>query len=812
MDSLLQDVRYAARKLLRTPGFTIVVVLTLALGISATTTMWAIVNGVLLKPLPYPDSHELVRVSSATREGKPNAMSAPDFIDYRDQTSTFVGMAAMDEGNANLTRAGSEPTRITLADVGASFFDLLRLQPQRGRFFVAGEDVRGAARVVVLSDNLWRARFGGDTSLVGKAIFLNGNSYTVVGIAPPKFNYPNRVEAWRPLVWADWMLDPGNRGAHFLYAIGRVKPGVAIETAQQDLAVVAQRLATKYPESNTNFLSLVKPLHEHIVGPVGKALQAMLGAVLFVPLIACANIANRLLGRAASRETEMAVRTALGAGRGRIVRQLITESALLALAGTTLGVVLAAWLLAGVQQLAGTQVPLLETISIDAGVLGFAVVAAVVTGGLFGLAPALHAVRTGIGQMLRAGARGVGRAANRTRNTLVVVELALAMVLLVGAGLLIRSFARLTSVDTGFSPSSLVTFKLSLPASRYPHETNARAFVARALGEMRQIPGTESAAVSFFRPFDAAMMRTSFEVRGEPAKAWDQRRLSLVEPASPDYFRTLGMTVKAGRVFDERENGFDTEQVIVINEALARKFFPNENPIGKFFTYGIEHDTAAAGKSATVQGRVIGIVADVKQRDLKTEVLPSTFIPYNTFAVGDITFTIRTSASLAAVAPTIRARIRQIDAELPIYGLQTMDEAMSESASQQRFFMTLLAGFATLALVLAALGIYGVISYTVSQRTREMGIRIALGATHHRVVKLVVSHGAMLAAGGVALGMVGGLALTRLIAGLLYETPPKDPLTFAGVGLFLAAISVLAAYLPARRAAAVDPVVTMRAE
>jgi predicted permease len=812
MDSFLQDVRYAVRKLLRTPGFTFIAVLTLAFGIGATTAMWAIVDGVLIRPLPYPDPGRVVRVSSMSKEGKPNAMSASDFMDYRSQTTSFVGMAAMDDDNLNLTRSGSEPTRVSVGAVGASFFDLLGMKPQLGRFFRPGEDERGAAKVVVLSDNLWRARFGADPSIVGKPIALNGNNYEVVGVAPPKFDFPNRVEAWQPFVFADWMLDPANRGAHFFMALGRVKPGVAVETANRDIAMVAKRLEEKYPESNTGFGAMVQPLQEYLVGPVGKALTAMLGAVIFVLLIACANVANLLLVRAATRETEMAVRTALGAGRTRIARQLVTESALLAIAGAVAGVAVAAWLLVGVQKLAGAQMPLLETVSIDARVLAFAIVAGLLTGCLFGLAPALHAMRTSVGQMLRAGARGVGRATNRTRNTLVVVELALAMVLLVGAGLLTKSFARLLSVNTGFVPEHVVSFKVSLPASRYPQETDARKFVARTLADLRQVPGTQIVSASFFKPFDNGMMRTVVDVRGEPPRRTDQRRLSMVEPVSPEYFRTLGMAVKAGRVFDESENGFSGEQVVVVNEALVRKYFPNENPIGKYFIYGIGHDTAAAGKEATVQGRVIGIVGDVKQRDLKTETMPTTYIPYNTYAVGDITFLVRTTSSIGAIGPMIRSRVKQIDADLPLFKLQTMEEAMSESALQQRFFMTLLAGFAVLAVVLAALGIYGVMSYSVTQRAREMGIRIALGATRNRVVKLVVSQGATLAVTGLAIGAGGAFWLTRLIEGLLFNTPAKDPATFALVAAVLGGVAILAAYLPARRAASTDPVVTMRAE
>jgi predicted permease len=813
MDSLLQDIRYAARKLLRTPGFTFIAVLTLGLGIGATTAMWAIVDGMLIRPLPYPDAGRVVRIASLRENGKPGAMSAPDFFDYRAQTSSFVGMAPYDDESMNLSRPGAEPTRVSVGGVGASFFDLLGITPQAGRYFRPGEDQRGAAHVIVLSDALWRSRFGGDPSIVGKAISLNGINYDVVGIAPRKFDFPNRVEAWRPYVFDDWMLAPSSRGAHFLYAIGRVKPTVSVETAKRDLEVVANRLAAKYPDSNVYISGSVEPLQEFLVGPIGKALEAMLGAVVFVLLIACANVANLLLVRAASRETEMAVRTALGAGRKRIARQLITESALLAIAGAAAGVGIAAWLLLGVQKLGAAQLPLLDTVSIDGSALAFAVAAALATGCLFGLAPAFHGMRASLDQMLRAGSRGLGsRAANRTRNALVVAELALAMVLLVGAGLLTKSFARLLAVDPGFTPDHVISFKVSLPGKRYPNEVDARRFVARALPEMRRLPGTQRASASYFKPFDNAMMRTSFEVQGEPPARNDNRRVSLLEPVSPDYFKTLGMQVKAGRTFDESENGFKGEPVVVINEALARKYFPTSNPIGKFLTYGIDHDTVAGTKSVTVQGRVIGVVADAKQRDLKTETAPSTFLPYDTYAADEVTFLVRTTSPVEAIGPTIRARLKAIDPELPVFKLETMEQAISESAVQQRFFMTLLAGFAILAVVLAALGIYGVISYSVAQRTREMGIRIALGATRQRVVKLVVREGAVLALAGLAIGAGGAFWLTELIAGMLFNTTPKDPATFGFVGLVLGVVAIVAAYVPARRAAGIDPVVTMRAE
>jgi putative ABC transport system permease protein len=509
----------------------------------------------------------------------------------------------------------------------------------------------------------------------------------------------------------------------------------------------------------------------------------------------------------------MAVRTALGAGRGRIIRQLVTESALLALGGAALGMAVASWILVGVTKLAGNQVPRLDDVRMGAGVFAFAAGIAVLTGVLFGLVPALHAARAGIGQMLRAGSRGMGGpGANRTRSTLVISELALAMVLLIGAGLLTRSFARLLSVDPGFKPDSVTSFRVSLPGARYPNEADAQRFTTRVLNELKQLPGTRDAAATYFRPFEQGIMRTSFDVRGEVKRPSDQSMLSIVMPTSPEFFRTMGIPVKKGRTYDESENGFRGEPVVVVNEALVKKYFPTTDPIGKYLTYGIGHDTAPGKPSMDVQGRIIGVVGNVHQRDLKTDPYPTTYIPYNTYATQEMSFVVRTTSNAGAVGAAARARIRQIDPELPVYDLQTMDEAMSASASQQRFFMALLVGFAVLALLLAAIGIYGVISYSVTQRTREMGIRIALGATQHRVMKLVVSQGATLAIVGVGLGTAGALSLTRVIQGLLFNTSALDLPTFVGVGALLAGIAIVAAYMPARRAAKVDPVTAMRAE
>jgi putative ABC transport system permease protein len=814
LDSLLYDIRHSVRKLIRTPGFTLIALFTIALGIGATTAMFSIVDGIVLKPLAFRNPEEIVRVASTGREGKPNAMSALDYIDYRDQSTSFVGMAAIDNSSFNLTGGGVQPQRLNVATVGGRFFELLGVAPQHGRFFAEGADATGAPRVVVLSDGLWRTRFGADEKIIGRHISLNGREYEVLGVAQRKLNYPERPDAWIPMVLEPWMIHADNRGAHWIYAIGRVKSGVPISVAKAEVSAVATRLARQYPESNTGFGGTVESLHETIVGKVTDKLYAMFGAVGFVLLIACANVANLLLVRAAGRESEIAVRTALGAARGRIIRQLVTESAVLAVGGAILGTAVAMWIVAGVIALGGAQLPRLEDVVVDARALGFTALLAVVTGVLFGLAPAAYAARTHISEMLRSGARGATgrRGAHRTRNLLVVTEFALAMVLLIGSGLLIRSFAQLMNVDPGFNTENVVRFSVSLPASKYPSEREVRTVVGSALDRLRHLPGTEEAAVSFSPPMSAGMMRTSFDVEGEPPRANDNRRLTIAIPSSPNYFRTLRIPLVRGRMYTEAENGFATPPVVVVNEALVRQYFPNENPIGKRLTLGIAHDTAAAGGQIDVKGEIVGVVADIKQRGLARETDPATFFPYNTFAVNDITFLVRSTADEATLAAGIRSRMREVDPDLPLFGLQAMSEVVSQSVAEPRFFTILLGGFSAIALVLAAVGIYGVISYAVGQRTRELGIRIALGATHRRVVRLVLRQSATLVVAGSVIGGAAAYWLTETISGLLFGVEPLDLVTFASVPVVLIGVAAVATIVPARRAARVDPVIDMRAE
>jgi putative ABC transport system permease protein len=610
------------------------------------------------------------------------------------------------------------------------------------------------------------------------------------------------------------MLDPGNRGAHFLNGIGRLKPGVTLETAKRDLSTISERLAAQFPESNTTFRAMVQPLTEYIVGDVEKALYTMFGAVAFVLLIACANIANLLLVRAAGRETEIAVRTALGAGRGRIVRQMVTESVLLSIVGAVAGMALAAWVVDAIVAFGPQGLPRLEDIVIDGRVLGFSVAIAILTGVLFGLVPAFHAARGELGQLLKEGTRGSrgGRAAQRTRGLLVMSEMALAVILLTGAGLLIRSFVKLTRVDPGFRSEQLLKFSVSVPATKYPYDRDRTRFADGVMQKLSTLPGTQSVAVSFDRPLQRSGMFVTFEVDGRPPSRADSRPASAVHPAGATYFSTLGVRLVRGRFYTKQEETFSVPPVLVVNETFARRYFPNEDALGKHITLGVDHDTAQSGTAVTTKGEIVGIVADVKQVGLEKPPAPDIYVPFGLFPLEEMNFFVRSTADATALASGVRARLREVDAALPIYDFSTMRQVVSESVSQPRFYMMLLSGFAALALVLAALGIYGVISYSVSQRTRELGIRIALGATHDRVVRLVLSQGVALTTGGVAIGLLGAYWLTELIAALLFDVTKSDPATFVGVAAILLGVAWLASYLPARRAARVDPVIAMRAE
>jgi putative ABC transport system permease protein len=816
MDTLPQDIRYAARKLVRTPGFTLIAVATLALAIGATTAAFSIVNGVLLKPLPFREPDRVVVVGSTNLERKLQSMSAPDFIDYRDRTHSFVGMAAVQAGNsANLSVSGATPVRLNSAAVGARFFELLGVSMRLGRGFLANEDAAGAERVAVLSEKLWRNTFAGDPAVLGRVISLNGQDYKVIGVAPSSLTYPRLPDLWTPFKFESWMTDPENRGAHFLGAIGRIKPGVSFDVAKRDMMTIGEQLRAQYPRSNTNFGGSIEEIQTNLVGDVSKMLFTLLGATGFVLLIACANVANLLLVRASGRETEMAVRTALGAGRGRIIRQLITESVMLSAIGALIGAALASWSVDAIVAFGPRGLPRLDNVTVDGRVLVFCAGLALLTGVVFGLVPAIHSARAELGQMLKDAVRGSSskRGARRTRNALVVTEMALAVVLLVGAGLLIRSLANLVRVNPGFRPEHLVSFDVSLPSTKYPNDRDVRAFTSSVRDRLSALPGTQSVAVAFSRPMEPHGMRTDFNVDGQPPAPENKRMLTDVHPVTWNFFASMGIPVLRGRAFAPAEENFGVPQVVVVSESFAKKFFPNENAIGKRITLGIDHDTAANVKSnVTARGEIIGIVGDVKQRGLASEVLPTTYVGWGTFPISDMAVLVRSTADVATLSAAIRENVRAIDPAMPVYELQTMEDAVSESVSQPRFYTTLLTAFGGLALLLAALGIYGVISYSVAQRTRELGIRIALGATHDRVLRLVLGQGVGLSVLGVAIGIAGALWLVHLLSTLLYGVQTTDKLTFASVAALLVGIASLASYLPARRAARVDPVIAMRAD
>jgi putative ABC transport system permease protein len=580
------------------------------------------------------------------------------------------------------------------------------------------------------------------------------------------------------------------------------------------MAAVGARLQTEYPKSNATFGGTAENLQRSLVGDVRATLLTMFGAVTFVLLIACANVANLLLVRAAGRETEIAVRTALGAGRGRIIRQLVTESVLLSVAGATIGGALAAWIVDAIVSFGPQGLPRLDNIAIDGRVLAFSVTTAIVTGLLFGLVPAFHAARAEIGQMLKESVRGSSgrRGAQRTRSALVMTEMALAVVLLVGAGLLIRSFATLLKIDPGFRTEQIVSFDVSAPSLTYPNDRDLRRFSADVQASLAAVPGVQSVAVAFDRPMGHNGMRVSFSVDGRPSAPDDNRPIADVLPATSNFFSTMGIPVVRGRTFSSAEERWGPPPVVVVNKAFVAKYFPTEDPIGKHITLGVTHDSLATPSPVVSKGEIVGVVGNVRQFGLREDPLPAVYLGWGTFPINDMSFLVRSRSDPTQLVAAIRDRVHAVDPTMPIYNIQTMEQVVAESVAQPRFYTVLLSAFAALALLLAALGIYGVVSYSVSQRTRELGIRIALGATHDRVVRLVIGQGMTLTVAGVVAGLVGAYWLVHLLTTLLYGVTATDATTFLGVSVVLLGVASLASYVPARRASRVDPVVAMRAE
>jgi putative ABC transport system permease protein len=818
MQALLQDLRYGARMLLRRPSFTLIAVITLSLGIGANSAIFSVVNGVLLRELPYREPQRLVMVWSdrplqAAQKGLTEwPFTAADFRDLRDQNQSFEQMTAFEPSQeTNIT--GGEPESLFGVSATANLFALLGVEAGHGRVFLPEEGQPGNNRVVILSDGLWRRRFGSDPKVVGQTISLNNDPYTVVGVAPPGFQFPPKaglpsqfgfmreVDFYTPLA-----LTPGelnDRGRGFLIVIARLKSQTGFEQARAEMVGIAERLARQYPDSNKNESVRLTPIHQQVVGKVQTALLALLGAVGFVLLIACANVANLLLARGAARQKEMVIRAALGAGRGRMIRQLLTESLLLAVLAGALALLLAVW---GVDLLRTTlpdTFPRAAGISVDARVFGFTLVVSLLTGIVFGLIPALQGSRTDLNETLKEGGRSSGGGGrNRLGDLLVVSEVALSLLLLAGAGLTLRSFIRLMSVDPGFDPQNALTVAISLPQSKYGGPQRA-AFFQQIIERLRALPGVRSAGAAF-PPLGLWENSDGFRIEGRPPAPPGEPQLFASRVVSGDYFKAMKIPLLKGRVFTESD-GLNQPPVIIINEAMARQYWPNEDPIGKRLI--------SSSDGWRDWREIVGVVKDVRYAALDKEAKAQMYIPFNhDSGITYRTLVVRADGDPMSLVAAVRSQVQALDRDQPISHIRTLEELVANSVAQRRFIMLTLAILAGVALLLAAVGIYGVTSYSVEQRRHEIGVRMALGARTGDVLRLLLGQGMKLVAVGVAIGLAAAFALTRLISNLLFGVRATDPVTFAAIAILLAGVALVACYLPARRATKVDPMVALRCE
>ncbi|MEP7339242.1 MAG: ABC transporter permease [Acidobacteriota bacterium] len=810
METLWQDLRQGVRALLKQPAFTFVAIIALALGIGANTAIFSVVNAVLLRALPYRQADNLVTVweNNRRRGNDQNVINLGNFYDWKEQNRVFEDMATFFDMTANLT-GGGEPEEIASQIASSNLFSVLGVNPIMGRTFTPDDEKEGAARVVVLSYGLWQRRFGGDPQIVGRKIILNNNETTVVGVLPADFNWHVRNGSMTRKVaevWSPWQISEGmrQRRGRFAMAVARLKTGVTPEQAQAEMNVIGSQLEQQY-DFNKNWGVNVMPLRKQFTGEIRLALIVLLCAVGFVLLIACANVANLLLVRAAARQREVAVRAALGANRWRIIRQLLTESLVLSALGGVAGLMLAWWGTDLLVSLSPPEVLNLAQVKINAPVLGFTMAVSLLTGVIFGLAPAFEATRLNLTESLKEGGKNIGGSlrSHRLRNSLVVMEVALALVLLVGAGLLIRSFARLQAVDPGFNVENVLTMKVGLPGSKYDNDRKRIDFFRSAIGQMQSLPGVEAVGATSFLPFASPHAGTGVEIEGRPKLPPGQGLNTGVIVTDANFFRAMKIPLKRGRLYSEQE-AVEMRHVVVVNEAFARKNFPGEDPLGKRVVIYMKNDNQPC--------EIIGVVGDTKQMDLDAELQPISYWPHPELTYNAMTFVIRTKGKAATVASAAREVVRKLDPEQPVADVRTMESWIGKSVARQRFNTLLLTIFACVALVLAGVGIYGVMAYTVTQRTHEIGVRMALGAQSRDVLRLVVRKGMALAFIGVALGIAASLALTRLMKTLLFEVSTNDPLTFAGVPVLLALIALLACYLPARRAAKVDPMVALRYE
>ncbi|MGB7923548.1 MAG: ABC transporter permease [Pyrinomonadaceae bacterium] len=807
--TLLQDLRYGLRMLVKKPGFAVVTIVTLALGIGANTAIFTVVNAALLRPLPYREPQQLVHLWESTPQkqfGEREA-SYPDYLDWKANNQVFEGVAGYSRRSFTIT-GGETPDRVQGAAVTDNFFQLLGVEPAQGRSFRPGEDQPGAERLALLSHGLWQRRFGGDASVVGQTVMLNGNSYQIVGILPPRFQFApvGAAELWVA-------LNPNTEQAsrrfmHWLNIIARLKPGVGLEQAQAGMETIAQTIAHDHSESHTGTGIKVISLQEQITGKIKPILLVLLSAVCFVLLIACANVANLLLARSAARQKEIAIRTALGAGRWRLIRQLLTESVVLGLMGGAFGLVLAHWgvdlLVAGIPASQADSMPYLQGLTIDGHVLLFTLGVSLLTGIVFGLAPALQSSKLDLQASLKDGGKtSAVPARQRLRNLLVVTEIALALVLLVGAGLMLKSLARLLAVDPGFNPDNLLTMRVVLPTAKYKEDAQIAAFHQQLMERVENLPGVKGVGSVDILPLLGGNT-AHFTADGKPLPPPGQELEANIRDINSTYFQVMGVPLLRGRYFTDQDKP-DTPVVVIINQTLANRLFPGEDAVGKRLNY-------AAMKLPPFE--IVGVVGDEKVTGLDTATTPVVYGPYLQAPNNSISLAIRTGSDPDSLAGMVRSEIHLLDADLPVFDVRTMGQIIDSSSSTflRRYPAFLIGVFATVALILAMVGIYGVISYSVSQRTHEIGVRMALGAGRRDIFKMILGQGLILTSIGIGCGVLAALILTRFLSSLLFNVSTTDPLTYIVVALPLVVVALLACYVPARKATKVDPMIALRYE
>jgi putative ABC transport system permease protein len=822
MTKLIQDLRYGIRMLLKKPWVTLIAIVTLALGIGANTAIFSVVNAVLLRPLPFEESDRLVWLNESSQQMRMISISYPNFSDWRAQNQVFEKLGVFNFNSYNITGSG-EAERILAGQMSADLFAALRVKAALGRIYTNDEDKPGGPPVVLLSHGFWQRRFGGDPKIIDQTLVFNGRGYTVIGVMPPGFQFPGRVEMWVPVGQLSDLPNWLQRGNHpGLNGVARLKPGVTIEQARAEMDRIAANLEKQYPDTNRGNGVVIRPMLEVFVGDIRPALWTLLVAVSFVLLIACANVANLLLARAMTRQKEMALRVALGASRWRIVRQLLTESVLLSLIGGSLGLLLARW---GVKLLISINpngIPRSREIDLDGGVMIFTFTVSLLTGIIFGLAPALQASKTDVQDALKETVRTMTAGRRWVRGGLVVAEMALTLVLLIGAGLLIRSFYSLTQVDPGFRYENLLSFSINLPQRKYQNDQQEISFYDQLVQKMRSLPGVQSVGLSSGLPLGNNGWQTTFKIEGRPDPPPGQMPLMEACLAGADYFKAMGISLLRGRYFTEQDDkshlteeklrGLNENQrtiagvnVIIIDEEFARRYWPNEDAVGQRIRLGNDPRSPVM--------TVVGVVGRVKMDGLNRDSnRVQGYFHNRQFSFNGMTVVVRSSVEPNWMVAAIREQVKAIDSEQPIFAVRTLEEIRSDSIAPERLNLTLLGAFAVVALMLALVGIYGVMSYAVGQRTHEIGLRMALGAQARDVLKLVVRQGMILALAGVAIGLMAAFALTRLMERLLFGVKAADPLTFAVIPLLLIAVALMACYIPARRATKVDPMVALRYE